>query len=312
MKTRGFLNDLIWMVAGAVVMLALTLLVSYLYEGQDPAAQLAFKAKRVELVEQIRLALASASEAEKSAVMATTDQDSLSFANQARAAAATVEQGRSELEGLLKEGGTKPEQDLLAQFTVTFAEFQHLDKELLDLAVRNTNLKAYSLAFGPAADTLNAMDAVLSRIVARSAESPSPNAKQVIQLASGAQIAALRIGTLLAPHIAEESDQKMDELEALMAKDDAEVRKDLDALAALLKSDAAPDVQIALSSYTKFSEIRTQIIKLSRENTNVQSLTISLTQKRKVTAMCQDELAALEQAIQQEPVAVRKAPVLPR
>ena len=54
--------------------------------------------------------------------------------------------------------------------------------------------------------------------------------------------------------------------------------------------------------------------KLSRENTNVRPLPISLNQKRKLMVMCQDALAALEEAIQQEPVAgvTRKTPVLPR
>ncbi len=314
MKTKHALHDFIWMAAGAVIMLALTLALLYLQEEQNPAAQLAFKARRVELVDQMRLALASASEAEKSAIMPTTGQDSQSVADQSRAQVAAVERGRKELEELLQTGGTKSEQDLLVQFSQAFSEFQRIDRDLLDLAVRSTNLKALSLAFGPAADMLNEMDAALSRIAARSAESASPDAKQVMQLASDARVAALRIQTLLPPHIAEESDQKMDELEALIAKEDAEVHKDLEGLAVLLKSDGSPDLEIASSRYTKFSEIKTQIIKLSRENTNVRSLTISLNQKRKVMVMCQDALAALEQAIQQEPVAglTRKMPVLPR
>ncbi len=84
-----------------------------------------------------------------------------------------MERGRKELEELLETGGTRAEQDLLVQFSQGFAEFQRIDKDLLDLAVRNTNLKAFSLAFGPAADVLNEMDAALSRIVARSTESAS-------------------------------------------------------------------------------------------------------------------------------------------
>jgi len=312
MKTRAFLNDFILMAAGAGIMLAITLVVLYLSEEQNPAAQLAFKAKRVELVEQMRLALASASEAEKSAVMATTDQDSQSFADQSRTQVAAVQQGRKELEELLRTGGTKSEQDLLAQFTQTFAEFQRMNKDLLDMAVQNTNIKAYGLAFGPAAEVLNEMDAALSRIVAQNVSSTSPDARQVTRLADDARIRALRIQTLLAPHIAEESDQKMDELEALMTKEDLEVHKDLDGLAALLKPGGSPDMEIASSRHTKFSEIKTQIIKLSRENTNVRSLAISLTEKRKVVVMCQDGLAALEQAIQQEPTVGHKTPALPR
>ena len=223
---------------------------------------------------------------------------------------AAVERGRKELEELLQTGGTKTEQDLLAQFSQAFAEFQRIDKDLLDLAVQNTNLKAYSLAFGPAAEALKEMDAALSRIVAQNVNSTSPDARQVMQLADDARIGALRIQTLLPPHIAEETDQKMDELEALMAKEDLEVRKDLEGLAALLKPGGSPDIETATSRYAKFSEIKAQIIKLSRENTNVRSLAISLNQKRKVMLMCQDALAALEQAIQQEPIA--KAPVSPR
>ena len=314
MKTKAGLNDFIWMAAGAAMMLALGLVVFYLHGERNPAAQLAFKAKRVELVEWMRLALASASDAEKSAVMATTDQDSQSFADQSRTQVAAVERGRKELEELLQTGGTKTEQDLLVQFTQTFAEFQRINKDLLDMAVQNTNLKAYGLAFGPAAEVLNEMDAALSRIVAQNVSSTSADARQVMQLADDARIRALRIQTLLAPHIAEESDRKMDELEALMAKEDLEVRKDLEGLASLLKPGGSPDIETATSRYTKFSEIKAQIIRLSRENTNVRSLAISLNQKRKVMVMCQDDLAALEEAIQQEsvPGITRGAPVYPR
>ncbi len=310
MAMKSGLKDVLWMAIGAAVLLAILLVVLYFRQENNAAAQIAFKAKRVELVEQMRLGLASASEAEKSAVMATTDRDSQTFADQARAQVVAVERGRRELQGLLQTGGTKTELDLLAQFSRAFAEFQRIDKELLDLAVQNTNLKAYALAFGPAAQTLNEMDAALSHIVARNVNSTSPDARQVMQFADDARIGALRIQTLLAPHIAEESDQKMDELEAQMTKEDQEVRKDLEGLASLLQPVQSPDLEIASSRYAKFSEIRTQLLKLSRENTNVRSLAISLNQKRRVMLMCQDALAALEQAIQQEPIA--QAPASPR
>ena len=166
----------------------------------------------MDLVARMRLTLASASEAEKSAVLAVTDQDSQTFADQAHAATAEVERERKELGELLAAGGTQGEKDLLAQFSKVFTDLQHIDNELLGLAVKNTNIKAYSLAFGPAADALKEMDTALSRLVAKSAG--SPEAGNVALFAFGAQTAALRIQTLLAPHIAEESDKKMDELEA--------------------------------------------------------------------------------------------------
>jgi hypothetical protein len=288
--------------------------VLHFHQDRNAAAQVAFKAQRVDLASRMRLDLTSASEAEKNAVMATTDQDSQTFADQARAATAAVERARQEMGELLQTGGTKAEQDLLAQFSQAFAEFQRIDKDLLDLAVQNTNLKAYALAFGPATETLNEMDAALARIVVQNASSTSPEARQVMRLADDARIRVLRIQTLFAPHIAEESDQKMDELEARMAKEDLEVRQDLEGLAALLKPGGNPDLDTAVSRYATFNGIKAQIIKLSRANTNVRSLALSLNQKRKVMLMCQDALTALEQAIQQEPIpgVTDQTPVHPR
>ena len=128
-------------------------------------------------------------------------------------------------------------------------------------------------------------------------------AKRVMLFAFGARMGLLRIQMLLSPHIAEESDRKMDALEAQMTRHDQEVRKDLDGLAPLVRPGDAHDLETAVSSYARFSGIRTQILVLSRENTNVRSLAISLNEKRKVTLSCEDTLMALQQAIEAEPVA---------
>jgi hypothetical protein len=300
MTIRPSIKDFLWMVFGAVLLLAVMLAALHFQKGQSPAELLVFKAKRVDLVERMRLALASASEAEKSAVMAITDEDSQKYADQARAATADVERQRNELGQLLDAGGTQREKDTLAQFSKSFTDFQHVDSDLLALAVKNTNIKAYNLAFGPAADAITEMNDALSRLATKSAA--SPDARTVALLAFGAQTAALRIQALLAPHIAEESDAKMDAMEARMTRDDQEVRKDLHGLAALPMFNGDADLTTATSAYTRFSEVRAKIIPLSRENTNVRSLAISLDQKRKVMFLCQDALAALQQAISEEPI----------
>jgi len=288
------------MAAGAATLLLLILLVLHFHRPPNPAAQLAFKAERVDLVGRVQLGLASASEAEKSAVLATTDQESKAFADQARAGTAEVERERQELGELLSQGGTPAERDLFATFSQLFTAFQRIDSDLLDLAVQNSNLKAYALAFGPAAAAIKEMNAALSRIEAAKAD--SKDASKVISLASGAEIGALRIQTLLPPHIAEPSDSRMDDLEALMTADDQQVRSDLDGLSALpsLKGDA--DLAIAAARYTEFRELKKQVLALSRENTNVRSLFISLNQKRKVMQACQEALSNLQEAILQEPI----------
>src|ERR1700693_5492715 len=139
MTMRPGSKDVFWMAFGAAMLLVVMLVVLHVQKSQSPAEQLAFKAKRVDLVERMRLALASASEAEKSAVMAITDEDSQRFADQARAATAEVDQGSKELGDLLQTGGTANEKELLAQFSKVFADFQLIDSNLLILAVKNTN-----------------------------------------------------------------------------------------------------------------------------------------------------------------------------
>ncbi|MGD0650636.1 MAG: MCP four helix bundle domain-containing protein, partial [Verrucomicrobiia bacterium] len=201
MKVELGSKNVLWMATGAAVLLVSILVVLHFHKDQDPAAQLAFKARRVDLVGRMQLDLASASESEKSAVLAITDQDSQTFADQARAASAEVEQERRELGELLTAGGTQGERELLAQFTEAFAEFQRIDNDLLALAVKNTNIKAYSLAFGPATAALNEMNAALSRLIALNAGSPKE--KQVMLLAYGTEISGLRLQTLIPPHIAE-------------------------------------------------------------------------------------------------------------
>ena len=82
---------------------------------------------------------------------------------------------------LLKPGSTKVEKELFNQFSELFAKFQNIDNNLQDLAVKNTNIKAYSLAFGPAATALSEMNA------------GSPKERQVMLPAYVAEISGLRL-----------------------------------------------------------------------------------------------------------------------
>ena len=286
------------MAAGAATLGVILLIV--LHFRRDPTQELASKAGRVDLVEGMQVELALASEAEKSAVLATTDGESQAFADQSRAVSAKVEQDRDELGKLLASGGTEGERNLLAQFSTALANLRHIDEEVLLLAVQNTNVKAYGLLFGPAASTLADMDGALARVIARAAD--SPDAKQVMALAFGARLGVLRIQALLAPHIAEESEAKEDQMEASMANEEMAMRKDLDGLAALPALQGDVDLATATSGFGHYGEIKTRILALSRENSNVKSLALSLNQKRKAMVACMDALNALQQALLEEPI----------
>lgn len=298
-------------IVGAIGLLAALLVVLHDYKEADPVAQLAAKHQRIALVDGMRLALSTASETANSAVMAITDSESQAFADQARTAANTVDHGREELARLLEAGGSRTEIDLLASFSRAFADYLRIDNSLLELAVKNTNLKAYSLAFGPAAESIHDMDQALSSIVTENAESNAPHARQVMLLAARATSGALRMQAQLAPHISEASDQKMDALDASIAAEEREVRSCLDRLAPIIPPAARPRFEKAAASYARFTELKAQILDLSRQNTNVRSLTMSLNEKRLATEKCQDILTALQQAIQAEPVS-DQTPANPR
>ena len=299
-------RDLLWMGAGAALLLLLVVVALHFQAAPGSGGKAEFKARGTELVEHMRFSLAAASDAEKSAVMAITDGESQKFADEARAATAEVERRRVAVGELLAGEGSRKERELLASFSTSFTEFQRVDRELLTLAVKNTNLKAFALAFGPAAQAVEQADTALSHFLTANAGAPG----RTLLLAARAQAAMLRLEARLAPHIAEESDQKMDEMEALMSRDDQEVRGALDDLAQDPAFRSDPDLAAARTGYARFSELRTQILALSRENTNVRSLTISLDQKRKATAMCQDALAGLQQELAGEPEPA--APANPR
>jgi hypothetical protein len=296
-----------WEAAGGLVLLVLLSALVYVRYAHGPVEEMGERAKRQQVAAQLRFALSAAVEAEKSAVLANTDRASQEFADEARAATAEAEKKRAELADLLRRSGSDGERELLARFSESFVAFQEIDKQLLDLAVRNTNLKASALLFGPLADASHEIDAALSRIIEGSTM-PSE-----LRLAAGARAAAFRIQVLLPPHIAEEADPRMDELEARMRREDQAVREDLKKLGTLGSGRERADVRSAAAAYDRFSDLVAQILKLSRENTNVRSLAISLNEKRSVTVACQSTLASLERAISEEPITgISARPFKPR
>ena len=291
--------DARWMAAGLVFVAVLGLVLWRFH--QDPAKQLAFKATRADLVSRLQVGLAATSEAEKSAVLSVTDPESQRFADQARAVSARMEQERQQLAALLASGGTQRERELLAQFSQAFGALRQVDDEVLELAVKNSNLKAYALLFGPAAAALADLEGALERLATKRAA--SPYARQVTSLAFTARVGLLHVQTLLAPHIAEESDPRMDQLEATMREQSRRVREALDQLARLPGLAGDADLAAASASFARYGELESRILALSRENTNVRSLALSLGQRRKAALLCAEPLDALQQAILDEPIA---------
>lgn len=302
MSSKSGSRDVVWIVIGSLGLLIAFVTILYLRGDRDPIAQIALKEKRLALVSAMRLSLAAASEALNSAVMSTREQDSKSFADEAQSAVTELTIRQIELDQLLKERANSQEAELMKRVGQTVLEFQQVHQQLLDLAVQNSNRKAYDLAFGPAMKLLKEMDDALARIVAEDKDSTSDTRLRVVQLVSDARIGILSTQVLLLPHIAEATDVKMDEFELQLSEHNDKVRDRLAALKALLPEQGQTNLERATARYTEFEQLKSQIIRLSRQNTDLKAVTIALKEKRQAMLACQDALVALEHAIRDEPI----------
>lgn len=248
--------------------------------GQRAQLSQLLEARR--LASDIHVEFTKATEAANRAVMADTDEASAAAADEARRARQSVERDVEALAKTIESVGFNDDKRSLDAFTERFAEYRRLDDEILPLAVENTNLKAQRLSFGPAQDAAEAFRAALAGAARSAAGSCCGEA-----IANRARAALLEIQVLQAPHIAESDDAAMTRIESRMKELARTARAALDEL-------KAPAAAAALD---RFMGINDEIVALSRRNSNVRSLALSLGRKRMVTAECEDDLRALEDAL---------------
>ena len=246
------------------------------------------------LAAELHVEFTRATDAANRAVMADTDDASAAAAEEARRARKAAERALEALRPLLQDLGYGEDLGFLDGFTTQFDEYRRLDDEILPLAVENTNLKAQRLSFGPAREASDAFRASLEAAVRSGTVKGSCCAEA---LAVKAVAAVLEIQVVQAAHIAEPEDAVMTRLEAQMAASDGSARQALRQLGAALKPAAEHDVAAAGAALERFKTVNQEIVGLSRRNTNVRSLALSLGRKRVVTAECDDQLRALEQAL---------------
>lgn len=253
-------------------------------------------AKVVEIVSRMRINLIKSTDLEKGAVMAITDEESQALAEQSRKSADAVERDYHELKGLIDAAKIDKEMKLLKEFSDNWNNFRVIDKELLSLAVENTNIKAANLSYTAAAQAIANFERLLSELM----DIPTSDGEraQMAKLAYQAATAAFMIYSLEAPHINEAQDIKMDELEKLMGMNEIKVRNALATLSRLTDQHGRIIFNDALLAFSKFMEVHKEVVRLSRMNTNIKSLQLSLGRKRKVAAQCEEILNSLQDTVQ--------------
>jgi hypothetical protein len=242
----------------------------------------------------MHLQLAKAADAANRAVMADSDETSATASREARDATAAVERDRKELRRLLESLGYTDELRFLGTFEEQFAEYRQLDEEILPLALENSNLKAQQLSFGPAREAADAFRTSIEAAARASSREESCCAEAV---AARAGAALFEIQVLYAPHIAEADEAAMTRMEDRMTALETSAQKALDELKGRLGAGAGPQLAAAAAALERFKGVHREIITLSRRNSDVRSLALSLGRKRMVTAVADDQLRALEEAL---------------
>jgi hypothetical protein len=235
-----------------------------------------------------------ATDAANRAVMAGTDETATEYSREAEQATQMVQRDADALKLLLTRRGYTTESHLLDEFIDRFSRYRELDHTILGLAVENTNLKAQRLSFGPGQKEADAFRDALES-VAR--ESSTKDAWQVKALTATALLAVRQVQVLQAPHIAEADDAAMTQLEERMASSEGLARGALQTLAGLLPPASRPQLDGAAAALDRFHDVNTQLIVLSRRNSNVHSLALSLGEKRMLTAQCEESLHAIQDAL---------------
>lgn len=247
------------------------------------------------LVADARVQLSKASDSSNRAVMADTDEASVAFAREAEQTKGVLNGDVTALEPRLRSLGYAPEVKFLQDFKTHYAEYEKLDRTVLEFAVENTNLKAQRLSFGPAQEASDAFRDALGALVQHTT---SKNRCRAEELVAKAVVAVREMQVLFPRHIAESDDAVMTRLEQDLATLEATARDAVNALREL--GDGQEPLGSAVASFDRFQGISGEIMKLSRRNSNVRSLELSLRQKPTVTTACDESLRGLQEALAKE------------
>ncbi len=229
--------------------------------------------------------------------MADTDEASIASAREAEKALQIVDGEVAALRPLLQSLSFPRELQDLEDFGENLAKYREIDRTILALAVENTNLKAQRLAFGPAQEAADSFRDALGTV----ARKVPPQARCGVEETIAKAVLAVReIQVLYGPHIAASKDAAMTSMEQKMANLDTMARSAVESLTKLLPRDARPTLTVALSALERFKDISRQIVALSRRNSNVRSLELSLQTKPALTTACDQNLRALQDLLGKE------------
>jgi hypothetical protein len=268
-----------------------------LFVGCQSESLMVRQMRKERLVSAIRQKLLESAEAEKSAVLATTDEESHALVLESQHFTTDISQLRGELRRLIVADGRGVEIEKLDAFDVAWAELERVDERLLALAAANTNLKAARLLSREGAAALDRFVDELTEIEGTVTDA------EMMRTLTRASVAALRNQSLLFVHIPASDDAEMSRLEQRMRELDGEVDRSL--ATARENGQGLERLTAASRAWSEYQRVAAEVLRLSRENSNVISFDVSVHEKRHATKECLSALTALSAAIDVGPYGTR-------
>jgi hypothetical protein len=287
----------LWPVVTIIILLALLigLGIKYRHMSLDINDMVSILNQKTELLSRMRIHLLKSVEAEKSAIMADTEGTSKALAKESQKEAAALEKDRAELGLLIKKDPSAQESKLLEEFDRCWKAFRKTDEAILEFAVKSTNLKAARLSFDKGGAAIKNLEEALHAI--NSEEPHDKTAVQADRLCCQALTAGLKVVYFQAPHIAASDEKEMDKIEKIIGQNEERMKTALEKLKALVPGYHQLSLQKAQAASEELIKVTAEVIRLSRQNTNIKSFEISLGLKRKETAQCDEILVSLQEAV---------------
>jgi len=296
MIPSGTINIRLTIFSALVLLVLLSFIgIKYQNSNHDLENILQKTVKKNEILSKLRINLIKESDFEKAAVMADTDELSVALADKAIQIADIVDSERYELRHLIEQDNILNELSLLREFDTCWEQFRKIDKILLDFAVENTNVKASALSFTEGGKALRRFESNMTDLINNN--TTIDDGGKTIKLACDAIMSVLKIQYLHAPHISASNDSNMDSIETQIVHADGIVKNSLDQLKNLVSDSNRVLLMEAASAYNEFMKITDEVLKLSRQNTNIKSFELSLGRKRKIAAECDEILGSLQEAV---------------
>ncbi len=264
--------------------------------------------RALDTTSQLRIALLRAIRAEKNAVLSPHDAQSAQFVQLARAGTAEIDKLLPQLQDLLAASSDATERQQLDDFKRAWQEFSANQKEVLELALLNTNARGSELIKGDLRDHLEPIDKLLVAVQSRlnklsTTEGVAADIAQlrriheVDTLLDRARQRSSRILNLLYDHLASTDDAEMHQLDTQLADVMSALVTSLQEAKPLVDEVDRVEISQAMMETHALQKIVVQIQKLSHTNSNSRCSKLTLTTTVELGEQCDGALQRLQQLL---------------